>query len=90
MFGLYFTSGFELISLRKRGLFVLLLLQLCSWGDYSYLCLFLTMSWVSLQCVTVAFIGHIHLLCVLFCCVVLCVLSRLPITSLGKREVDAN
>ena len=48
-----------------------------------------TSLWVSLQCVTVAFIGHTHFICVLFCCVVLCVLSRLPITSLEKREVDA-
>ena len=48
------------------------------------------LSWVSLQHVTVAFIGHTHLLCVLFCCVVICVLSRLAITSLWKREVDAN
>ena len=51
-------SSFVIISLGKRELVALL---------YSHvvvvaLCLFLTVPWVGLQCVIVAFPGHTHLL----------------------------
>ena len=54
-------SSFEFILKRKRKLVALLLLSYRYIVAINVLWLFLTMSWVSLQCVIVVFPDHTHL-----------------------------
>ena len=68
-------SSFEIILKRKRKLVALLLLSYRCIATINVLCLFLTVPWVDLQCVTVVFPPyHTHFLrrglrwnCVLKC-----------------------
>ena len=53
-------SSFEIISPRKRELVALLYLFPRCHVAVSVLCLFLTVPWVGLQCVSVAFLGHTY------------------------------
>ena len=55
-------SSFESILKRKRKLVALLLLSYRYIVTINVLWLFLTMPWVSLQCVIVVFPDHTHLL----------------------------
>ena len=62
--------SFAIISLMKRELAALL--SFSSWRNVAViiLTLFLVVSWVGLQCVVVAFPGHIHLSFITSCLVV--------------------
>ena len=53
----------SLVSLGKRELVALLILSSVCHVDVNVLCNFLTVPWVGLQCVIVAFPCHTHLLC---------------------------
>ena len=53
-------SSVEIILMKKRELVALLVTSLCL-VNVSVLWLFLTVPWVGLQCVIVAFPGHTHL-----------------------------
>ena len=55
-------SSFEIILKRKRKLVALLLLSYRCIATVTVLWLFLTVSWVGLQCVIVVFPDHTHLL----------------------------
>ena len=55
-------SSFAIILKRKRKLVALLLLSYRCIVNINTLWLFLTVSWVSLQCVIVVFPDHTHLL----------------------------
>ena len=55
-------SSFAIILKRKRELVALLLLSDGCLATVNVLWLFLTVLWVSLQCVIVAFPDHTHLL----------------------------
>ena len=55
-------SSFEIILKRKRKLVALLLLSYRYIVAINVLWFFLTMPWVSLQCVIVVFPDHTHLL----------------------------
>ena len=57
-----YLSSVAIISLSQRELVALLLLSLCCHVAVGFLYLFLVVQWVGLQCVIVAFPGHIHLL----------------------------
>ena len=54
------VSSFAIILMKKRELVALLVTSLCL-VNVSVLWLFLTVPWVGLQCVIVAFPGHTHL-----------------------------
>ena len=55
-------SSFAIISLGKKELIALLLLSFGELVAVIVICLSLTVQWVSLQCVIVAFSGHTYLL----------------------------
>ena len=55
-------SSFAIILKRKRKLVALLLLSYICNVTINVLWIFLTMSWVGLQCVIVVFRDHTHLL----------------------------
>ena len=59
---LYALSSFAIIFTRNRELVDLLLLSLVCIVTVYVLWLFLTMSWVGLQCVIVVFSDQIHYL----------------------------
>ena len=46
---------------RIAGCFTLIVFLLSLFLDFSALCLFLTVPWVGLQCVSMAFPGHTYL-----------------------------
>ena len=52
--------GFAIILTRKRELVALLQLYSCCLVTFNFLWLFLTVPWVSLQCVIVVFPKHTH------------------------------
>ena len=58
-------SGLSLLQLsgpgRIAGCFTLIVFLLALFLVFGALCLFLTVSWVGLQCVSVAFPGHTYL-----------------------------
>ena len=55
------SSNFSIISLSKRELAALIVIN-CCYMTVSVLCRILTVPWVCLQCVIVAFPSHTHLL----------------------------
>ena len=62
---LYVFSSFSIILMRKRELVDLLLLSFGWFVTVNVLWLFLSVSWVGLQCINVVFPNHTHLL--LYC-----------------------
>ena len=56
----YLVSSFAIISLEKKDSWLLYLIAFKCHLTVSVLCLFLTVLWVGLQCVIVAFHSHTH------------------------------
>ena len=65
--GQYLVSSFAIISLGKKDSCLLYFNCLLMPFDSSVLCLFLTVLWVGLQCVIVAFPSHTHLIFHVIC-----------------------